>query len=152
MKIRKATEKDIQIINKICKEGLYQEWTIQHSGKHKKAIREDAESDLNFNKKTINKNLSDKKQCWIVLEEEGEVIGFGSAYLKDNKGIIESVYIAKSFQRKGYGKKILESLIDWLKPKKLKYIETNVLIKNEPSIKLHKKAGFKPYILRMRLK
>jgi len=86
------------------------------------------------------------------LEIKGEVIGFGSAYLWNNKGVIESVYISKNYQNKGYGIKILKYLIDWMKSKKVKHIESNILTENTPSIKLHKKLGFEPYLLRMKLK
>jgi len=151
--MRKASEKDIGRINEICKDGIFQEWTIQHSGKDEKKIKEDAENDFNFHKKTIKKNLKDKKQYWIVLEEKEGIIGVGSAYLKGkDKGIVESIYVAKAFQGKGYGKIILENLISWIKSKKVKHVESNVLIRNEPSIKLHEKFGFEPYILRRRLR
>ena len=151
MKIRKATRKDVSEIKEICEQGLYQEWTLQHRG-DKKKIKKGVDEDMKFHKKTIIKNLVDKSQYWIVLEEEDGIISFGSAYIKDNKGVIESVYVTKAFQRKGYGKKTLRALISWLKSKKVKHIETNVLIGNELSIKLHENIGFKPYILRMRLK
>lgn len=152
MKIRKAIEKDIERINEICKEGLIQEHTLQDSDDGKK-IKEDVEYDFSFHKKTIRKNLKEKTQYWIVLEENGVIIGFGSAYTKGrNKGVVESVYVARVYQRKGYGTVILENLIKWIKSKKVKHIETNALIRNEPSIKLHEKLGFEPYMLRMRLR
>ena len=152
MTIRKANKKDIGRINEICKEGLIKEHTLQNFGKNNRKIKEDVEYDFNFHKKTISKNIKDRKQYWIVLEENNKIIGFGSAYIKGNKGVTESIYIAKEFRGKGYGSEILKKLIRWINSKKVKHIETNILTGNEPSIKLHEKFRFKPYLLRMRLK
>jgi L-amino acid N-acyltransferase YncA len=151
MKIRKATKKDIERINEIGLEGLFQEHTFQNP-KNKKKIRQGVKEDFEFHKKTIKNNLKDKKQYWIVVEEKGIIVGFGSAYIKKDKGVIESVYIDKKFQKKSYGIKIMRHLIKWLKSKKVKHIESNFLFDNAPSLKLHKKLGFKPYFLRVRLK
>ncbi len=151
MKIRKATSKDIKKINEIGLEGLFQEHPLQNP-ENKKKIKQDVEDDFEFHKKTIKKNLLDRKQSWIVVEEKGIVVGFGSAYIKKNKGVIESVYINKKFQKEGYGKKLMKHLIRWLKSKKVKHIESNFLSKNIPSLKLHEKLGFKSYLLRVRLK
>jgi len=150
MKIRKATSKDIEKINEIGLEGLFQEHALQNP-KNKKKIKKGVNEDFEFHKRTIRKNLQDNKQCWIVVEEKGTIIGFGSTYIKKDRGIIESVYVAKEFQRKGYGMKIIKHLVSWLKSKKVKHIESNLLVKNTPSIKLHEKIGFKPYFLRVRL-
>lgn len=152
MKIRKAIDKDIVRINEIVKSGIYQEASLQHLG-NKKKVKEDVEFDFNFHKKTIGKNLKDKKQYWVVVEEKGDIVGVGGAYIKGKeRGIIESIYIAKKFQRKGYGKAIIENLINWIKSTKVRHIESNAFVRNKPSIKLHEKLGFKPYILRVRLK
>lgn len=152
MTIQKATKKDIEKINEIYAEGILQELKFQYPNKPKSKIKEDVEYDFNFHKKTIRKNIKDRKQYWIILEENNEIIGFGSAYIKGNKGVTESIYIAKEFRGKGYGSKILKNLISWINSKKVKHIETNILTGNEPSIKLHEKFGFKPYLLRMRLR
>ncbi len=151
MKIRKAIFKDIKRINEILLEGSIQEHTFQNPG-NKKKIKENVTEDFNHHKKAIKKKIQDKKQCWIVLEEKGVVVGFGSTHIKGNQGFIESVYITKEAQRKGYGKKILKYLVNWLKSKKVKHIESYLLVKNIPSLKLHEKLGFKPYLFKMRLK
>ena len=153
MKFRKATIKDIEKINEIYSEGVLQEITLQYPKYSKKKIKEKVRYEIKEHNKTIRKNLRDKKQYWVVLEEKGKIIGFGSAYIKEkNKGTIENVYIEKASHKKGYGKKTLKYLIRWLKSKKVKVIESNFLIGNKPSLRLHESLGFKPYLLRVRLK
>ncbi|MEA3329876.1 MAG: GNAT family N-acetyltransferase [Nanoarchaeota archaeon] len=151
MKIRKAKKEDIKKINEIYEQGLFQEYSFQYP-KNKTKIQMDVEYDSKFHKRMIKKNLKDKKQYWIVIEIDEKIMGVGSAYIKRDKGIIESVYISKSFQRKGYGQKIIKELIRWVRLKKAKRIESNFLVKNNSSIKLHEKLGFKPYVLKVRLK
>ncbi|MBS3092328.1 GNAT family N-acetyltransferase [Candidatus Pacearchaeota archaeon] len=152
MTIRKATKKDIEKINEIYAEGIIQELEFQYPNKPKSKIKEYAKEEIKYHNQTVNKNIKDRKQYWIVLEENNNIIGFGSAYIKGNKGVTESIYIAKEFRGKGYGSKILKNLISWINSKKVKHIETNILTGNEPSIKLHEKFRFKPYLLRMRLR
>jgi len=152
MKFHKATIKNIEKIKEIYSEGILKEFTLQYPKYSNKKIKEKIEYEIREYNKTIRKNLNDKKQCWGTLVEKGEIIGFGSAYIKEkNKGVIESVYIEKSSHRKGYGKEILKHLIKWLKSKKVKAIESNFLTENKPSLKLHEGLGFKPYLLRVRL-
>ncbi|MFH1500348.1 MAG: GNAT family N-acetyltransferase [archaeon] len=151
MKIREARLKDIKRINEISLEGIFQENSFQYTG-NKKKVKEEADYEFKKHKRTIKRGIQDKKQYWIVAEEKGIVVGFGSAYIKKDKGVTESVYIDKEFQRRGYGAKILNHLVKWLKSKNLKHIDSYLLTKNFPSLKLHKKIGFKPHVLRMKLK
>ncbi|MBS3072452.1 GNAT family N-acetyltransferase [Candidatus Pacearchaeota archaeon] len=150
--IRKAIVKDIEKINEIYSEGAFQEYSYHHGKKSEREIRDSVNEEINNHKKKIRRDLQAKKQYWVVLEDKGKVIGFGSVYLWSNKGVVGSVYISKNYQNKGYGTKILKYLTNWMKSKKVKRIESNLLVGNVPSIKLHKKLGFEPYLLRMRLK
>ncbi|MEK6873504.1 MAG: GNAT family N-acetyltransferase [Nanoarchaeota archaeon] len=150
--IRKANIKDIKRINEIYFDGAFQEYNFQYNKKSEKEKRKYIDEEIKNHKKKIRKDLQAKKQHWVVLEINGKVIGFGSAYLWSNKGVVESVYIDKNYQKKGYGTQILKYLINWMKLKKVKHIESNILTENIPSIKLHEKLGFKPYLLRMRLR
>ncbi len=152
MKIRKATTKDIERINEIYSEGALQEIKLQYHKYSNTKISEEVEFEIKKHKKTIRKNLKAKKQHWVVLEEKEKVLGFGSLYIWRDKAVIESVYISKEYQKKGYGTIILKYLINWIKLNKVKHIESNLFIKNKPSLKLHQKLGFKAYLLRMRLR
>ncbi len=151
MKIRKATKKDIKPMNEIAKQGFYQEWTLHHGKRNKNKIEKDVENELNYSKNAFEKALKNKNQFWIVVEDRKKIKGFGGAYIHKGRGIIKSVYILQENQKKGYGLKIMEELINWLKAKKAKKIESNVLVGNKPSQKLHEKVGFKIYLWGMRL-
>ena len=152
MKIRKATIKDLKKINEIYSEGVLQEFKFQYPKKSMETIIKYAREEIKHHKEKIKNNLKDNNQYWIVLEENKEIIGFGSAYLQKHKGVTESIYIAEEFRGKGYGLKILKNLVHWIKIKDVKHIESNHLTNNIASINLNKKLGFKPYLLRMRLR
>jgi L-amino acid N-acyltransferase YncA len=152
MKFRKATLKDIKRINEIYAEGILKEIMLQYPDYSKKKINEEVAFEIKEHRSTVKKNLQDKKQYWVILEEKDKVIGWGSAYIEKRKGVTESIYISKEFRRKGYGREMKKHLIAWLKSKKVKVIETNILAKNIPSLKLSESFGFEPYLIKLRMK
>lgn len=153
MKIRKATEKDLNRIDEIYTEGTIDEKKLQFPRYSKKKILDELNSKKKSRISKTKKALKNKKEYWVVAEENKEIIGFGQAYLRNKDvGVTESAYVDKKHRRKGVGRKIMKELIKWIKNKKMKHIESNVLVKNTPSIKLQETFGFKPYLLRMRLR
>ncbi len=151
--IRKATLKDLNEIERIYVEGSIDEGKLQFPNVSRKAMIKQLKKDAGSRKKELRQNLKNKKHFFVVTEIGSKVAGFGQAWLrKDSTGIIEDIYIDKKHRRKGFGAKIALMLIKWLKKNKVKYIESSAFLKNAPSIKLHKKLGFKPICLKMRLK
>jgi len=153
MKIRKATLKDLKRIDEIYVEGSIDEGKYQFPNVSAKEMKKDLRKKEKERLKGWRRDMKSKKHYWIVAEEKNQIKGFGQAWLKrKDKGIVESVYVNKKYRRKRIGKKIISELINWLKKNKMKYIESGIYLKNKPSIKLHKKSGFKPISLTMRLK
>ncbi len=155
MKIRRVVVGDLERIDEIYVEGSIDEGILQFSEVKVKEILKDLKR---FKKKRIDgwKNeLKSKNNYWIVWEEKGFLFGFGNAEIKKNydykEGVISMVYVDRRFRGKGIGKKILKELIYWLKTNKVKYIEAGFYYNNKPSIEMHKKFGFKPISLKMRL-
>lgn len=87
----------------------------------------------------------------LVVVEKSKIIGFGIANVvnaknkgfKNNFGYISEVYVLPKYRGKGIGTKLINGLIKWLKPKKIKKIDIVVFIDN-PAKKLYEKIGFKP--------
>ena len=150
MKIRKATAKDLKRIDELYVEGSIDENKYQFPGT---SIRKDLIKHQRSRIQGFRKYMKSPKHHWIVIENKKEILGFGQAWIKDKTtGITESVYIDKKHRKKGAGKKIIKELISWLRKKKVKKIESGAYINNKPSIKLHEKVGFKPFLVRMRIK
>ena len=153
IKIRKAKISDVNRVDEIYVEGIIDEGKLQFPNISLKEIKKDLDKKQNSRRQGFRQSMKSKKYYWIVAEEKGKIIGFGQAWIKNkDTGITESVYVNERYRKKGIGKKIMGDMIKWLKGKKLKYIESSAYIKNKPSVKLHEKLGFKPFLIRMRFK
>ena len=153
MKIRKANVDDLRRIDKIYVEGSIDEGKYQFPNISLKEMKEDLDKHKTSRRQGFRRCMKSKKHYWIVAEEKGKIIGFGQVWIKNkDTGITESVYVDRKYRKRGVGKDIMKEMIKWLKGKKLKYIESSAYIKNKPSVKLHENLGFKPFLVRMRLK
>jgi|GEM_PF-5679124 len=106
-----------------------------------------------FSKRVRNTSMLDKyikgiiknsKSIFVVSEENGIIIGCGSAaimtstnlfYKSIKVGMLANAYVIKEMRGKGIGKKILKYRQDWLKKKGCKYarmlvMDDNRLMKN----------------------
>ena len=153
MKIRKATKKDFEEIDKIYVEGSLYEGRLQFPKVSKKEMVKELNKARRDRLISFRRELKDKKHFWIVAIENNNIIGIGNAWIKSkDTGMIGQVFITKRFRGKGFGTAIMKNLIKWLKGKKKKYIESGIYWNNKPSIKFHEKLGFKPIVLKMKLK
>jgi len=116
-------------------------------------MKKDLERKSSKRKRDFKEKLKKRKQYWLIAEINNKIIGFGQVWFKDKEvGKIQKIYIDRKFRRKGIGEKICKELIKWLKKNKIKHIEAGFYWKNKPSIEMHKKLGFRPISLIMRLK
>src|SRR5690554_75612 len=78
-----------------------------------------------FNDKFINNYFYDSNGSLVLIKDD-EIIGFGNAVYKDkdenSPGYITCVVIKKSYQRMGYGTKLLKALEDFLKTNNKKFV------------------------------
>ncbi len=153
MKIRKANVSDLRRIDEIYVEGSIDEGKYQFPNISLKEMKKDLDKKQNSRRQGFRRYMKSKKHYWIVAEEKGKIIGFGQVWIKNkDTGITESVYVDRKYRKRGVGKDLMKEMIKWLKNKKLKYIESGAYLRNKPSVKLHEKLGFKPFLVRMRLK
>ena len=153
MKIRKAKKEDIQRIDEIYVNGSIRESRLQFPKVSIKEMRKDLDKYKKSRPRGFLEEMKSKNHYWIVAEENGEVVGFGQAWIKNKEiGMLEKVYIDRGWAGQGIGLKLLKELEKWLISKKVKFIEVGIYYKNKPSIKLNEKAGYKPISLKMRKK
>ena len=98
------------------------------------------------------KELNEKNRYFVVIEIDNEVIGAGQASYKKNIGELGRIYIKKEFRNNGIGTKLIKHLIDFLKKKKVKEIESYAYTRNKSSLKVHHKFGFKEEAYKLVLK
>ncbi|BDU50326.1 GNAT family N-acetyltransferase [Haliovirga abyssi] len=88
------------------------------------------------------------KYCWIVFEEENEILGYAYIGLWKSREAYNrvsevTVYLKKGYDRKGIGTKLLKELMNRAKKMENMHSLISVIaIPNEGSIKLHEKLGF----------
>lgn len=94
---------------------------------------------------TINKNIEkskdDNNSYFIVLDEEDNEIGFLEVTIDNDKGLFD-IGLCKKYRGKGYGKRILETAIQFLLERQVKEIVLIVIEQNKIAYEMYKKRGF----------
>ena len=132
------------IIRACCKEDIkgigtchYHCWQETYRGLIRDAILDGMSEEKNILKK--EKQFSMYGKYWHVVEENGEIIGFISLIPDDvyAKHEVQALYLRKSYQKKGYGKKMMEYI------KELFHHESFYLwcLKNNPTLSFYEHMG-----------
>jgi len=87
------------------------------------------------------------REVFIVLEEEGEVLGWGIIKrYSDRPGYRfcceTSVYICRTLTRRGYGSRIEQALIDRCRAFGYHHLVAKIWATNAGSIKMHERFGY----------
>lgn len=77
-----------------------------------------------------------------VAELAGEVIGYVSLRFVGRQGDVNTIAIAKDFQRKGFGNQLLDWLLMTAKDLGVRELFLDVRADNLAAIEMYKKAGF----------
>ena len=88
-------------------------------------------------------NKTDNEDYFIVIDK-GESIGFLNTIIEDNKGFFD-IGLVKEHRGKGYGKKLLETAIQYLNEKQVEEVCLTVIEKNSIAYEMYKKRGFRVY-------
>ncbi|MFU7514322.1 GNAT family N-acetyltransferase [Clostridium sp. HCS.1] len=88
-------------------------------------------------------NKNDNEEYFIVIDK-GESIGFLNTIIEGNKGFFD-IGLVKEYRGKGYGKRLLETAIQYLNEKKVEELCLTVIEKNSIAYEMYKKRGFKVY-------
>jgi GNAT superfamily N-acetyltransferase len=94
-----------------------------------------------------------------VAEYEGEVVGFIVARLKRVPaylggvmvGELKDMWVEHKVRRLGIGEKLLRLAIEWCRDQDVHSLEAQILVGNEPIIKLVEHLGMKPELYQMRM-
>jgi len=84
----------------------------------------------------------------FVAEDQQQILAWSSLSPVSSRcvyaGVAEvSVYIASASSGRGWGKKMLQSLIDYAEQHNIWTLQASIFPENEASIALHKKLGFR---------
>jgi len=149
VKIRVAVPEDLQILKEFEQEIIRYERAFAKNLKQDPIVYYDLENYIKRSDVQI-----------LVATSEGKPIGSGYAMIKDSEPFKtpgQFVYLGFMFvvheQRgKGINGMIINELLKWVKEKKIVEIQLDVYAENNSALKAYQKIGFKPDLLKMRLK
>lgn len=142
----KITELWVELMkdHEIMEPGLFKD-TVTKARYYKDKLEEDFEDDehnrIFIIKDEMGKN-SDKKIKGYI---SGNINFSGTIYSSDPIGYINDLYIVPSFQNKGYGKQLINQLMNWFGEKNIKKVELLVVLKNTRALELFKSFQFETY-------
>ena len=74
----------------------------------------------------------------------GQVIGFCVAWVIDRLFHINNLAVDPAFRQRGYGKILMESMMELAKQNRCDRVYLEVRVSNEPAIQLYRSLGFRP--------
>jgi len=100
------------------------------------------------NVELLERHIFDDGHCLVfVFELDGEVVGYSLSFplystFRTQPGLwLEDLYVTPSLRGKGYGKALLEHLMEYCREKGLGRLDWSVLSWNEPSIGFYQAMG-----------
>lgn len=91
----------------------------------------------------VNFLFESYRDTFLVVEKEGEVIGFVIGIAQKKEGHILVIAIRDDFKRKGIGTFLMKKLIDVYKKKGITRLKLEVRASNIAAISMYKNLGFK---------
>ena len=92
----------------------------------------------------------------LVAELDGEVVGWVAVVPYSRRAVYrgvgeESVYVAERARGRGVGRALLEAVIESARAGGLWTLQAGIFPDNEPSLELHRRAGFREVGVRERI-
>ena len=92
---------------------------------------------------TFWSELSQRNRYYLALvDDKKEIVGFAGVAFNGPDADIQTMVIKPEFQRQGYGKKILDALLEKVKERKVNRVFLEVVSDNEPAISLYLSRKF----------
>jgi ribosomal-protein-alanine N-acetyltransferase len=90
----------------------------------------------------LNEINNNKFAHLFVLEENEKIIGYSGVWIIPDSATITKVTVAKEYQGKGLGNKLMEDLIERTIAAGCEYLSLEVRVSNRKAYLLYKKFGF----------
>lgn len=79
---------------------------------------------------------------YIVLEEEGKIVGYCGAWLVIDEAHITNIAVLPEFRGRGFGEALLNKMIEQCREKGIERMTLEVRVSNIAAQSLYKKLGF----------
>lgn len=91
----------------------------------------------------LESEFSSPVTTYFVLEENGEILGYGGYGAVLDAADIMTIGILPKARRRGLGRCLLDQLIESMAEKEVKKVWLEVRVSNAPAIALYKESGFR---------
>jgi [ribosomal protein S18]-alanine N-acetyltransferase len=92
---------------------------------------------------TFWSEFTQRNRCYLALvDEKKEIMGFGGIAFNGADADIQTMVIKPEFQKKGYGKQLLDALLEKVKENNSKRVFLEVVAENKPAISLYLSRKF----------
>lgn len=96
-----------------------------------------------WTREAFEKELTENKLArYIVIEEDGTIIGYGGVWYIMDEGHITNVAIHPEYRKRGLGKLLVTAMKDQAKEEKIHHLTLEVRASNIAAIKLYQGMGF----------
>lgn len=93
---------------------------------------------LSFFRRLLRKGAS----CW-VLEDEGQIVGFGIVALAKRRAHIMNMCVAPAYRRRGLGRRLILHMLAVARRHRCGRAWLEVRVTNRPAVTLYRKLGFR---------
>jgi len=86
--------------------------------------------------------LANPRAHYLVFEEKGQLIGYAGFWQVFEEGHITNIAIAPAFQRRGFGKKLIEAMLNYARSIHIEKVTLEVRESNVNALKAYSSVGF----------
>lgn len=95
-----------------------------------------------WSREALGEELSNPAAVFLVSVEEDTVLGYAGMHVVCGEGYIDNIGVFPAARRKGVGRRLIESLIDWMEHHDGIFLTLEVRPSNEAAVLLYQSAGF----------
>ncbi len=86
---------------------------------------------------------SDDNTVFFLLKTEGKTVGYAGMYTVLDEGYVTNIGVLPEYRKMGFGKKLINKLIEFSLEKSLAFLSLEVRESNKVAIDLYSSFGFK---------
>ena len=95
-----------------------------------------------WSREALGEELSNPAAVFLVAVEEDAILGYAGMHVVCGEGYIDNIGVFPAARRKGVGRRLIESLIDWMEHHDGIFLTLEVRPSNEAAVLLYQSAGF----------